>query len=104
MRPPDCCPSITTLALALVAATVLLAAACAQSPSSPSNLTAEQRERLQKFADEMEREVYFRPVLPTYVPAGFDPLPIAFDRSEGHLAMDFRPQTDDTSNTPAPIL
>lgn len=97
----------TRLARGLISAAllvVLLSLACGGSSTpgrAPSNLTAEQRARLQDFAESVEADGDLRPVLPNYLPSGLDPLPEIIDSSKNHIALQFSSTPDESSEKTA---
>jgi hypothetical protein len=88
--------------ISAVLAVILLSLACGGSNTrGPSNLTAEQRARLQDFAEKVEGEGYLRPALPAYVPPGLDPSPEIMDKSDQHIVFQFLPTPSEPSERTA---
>lgn len=94
----------------LVLSAVLLAAfACGGSNDgspAPSAPTVQHSEEVQRAIDELEGKVGFRPVAPTYLPAGLDPAPettYVRDETQQTAILAFFPSDDQqaTPTTPA---
>jgi hypothetical protein len=81
----------------LALSAVLVLAACGSGDRPKGNLTDAEWERMVEFADDAEADGFLRPVLPAYLPDGFDTTPHIFEggTKEGRTIVLFWP--DDSS-------